>query len=127
MLLTQELLDTVGPCIDGYTIGVALGCLNLESEEAIVIFENNNYKAYADWVRDLANNPKALKFTGEYTSISYCVFNPVSNVYITTSEKTHIALIKQLIINDNPGVDQTLITTQEILTTLDGRNLYEFI
>jgi hypothetical protein len=124
MMLSQELLDAVIPCKEGYDIGFALGCLNMDSAEVITILEANNHHDYANWVRNLDNNPIALKISGEYASACYCVYNPVDNVYLSTQDETQIGFIKQTIIDSNPAVDQTLITVRVALKTLSGQPLY---
>jgi ABC-type sulfate transport system substrate-binding protein len=122
MILTQALLDAVGACGDGYNIGVQLGCLNIDSEAAITIFEANNYPRYADWVRALYSNQIALKISNSYTSIQYLVFDPGYKAFVSTTNQSDIAVIKDQIIFANPDSDPSLIVCyEEITSSIDGK------
>jgi hypothetical protein len=117
MILTLEILAATGACQEGYDVGVQLGGLiNMDIEESAAILESNGYVQYANWVRNLINNPLALKLSGGYSSVFYCVYNPVDNIYLRTYDETLIETIKQTIMGLHPGVDQSLITTQIVAT-----------
>jgi hypothetical protein len=119
IILTQEILDAVGVCADGQRVAEEFNCIGIDLAIGIQIMEDNN-TGYAKWARDLYSNRIALKLSNHYEYIQYLVFDPVNNHYKATPNESDVAGIKQQIIEDNPGVDQSQILIYEEIKSLDG-------
>lgn len=119
MILTQEILDAVGACADGQRVAKEFNCIGIDVAIGIQIMEDNN-TGYATWGRSLYTNKIALKAANYYEYIQYLVFDPVNNHYKATPNESDVAVIKQKIITDNPGIDHSKIVIYEEIKSLDG-------
>jgi hypothetical protein len=118
-ILTQEVLDAVGVCADGQRVAEEFNCIDVDLSIVMQIMEDNN-TGYAKWVRDLYTNRIALKTANYYEYIQYLIFDPVNKQFKSTPNESDVAGIKQQIIEDNPGVDQSQILIYEEIKSLDG-------